>query len=87
MAVLRNRIPWKRQAKTEAKLQDSVQTTDNPFDEGKTIVGLGNKRKKNRQQNKFQKIKERIEKEKEPDIRKELKKGNTVEIIEDRLDY
>jgi hypothetical protein len=38
-----------------SKLQDSVQTTDNPFDERKTIVGLGNKRKKNRQQNKFQK--------------------------------
>ncbi|CAN5499565.1 hypothetical protein BH18THE1_BH18THE1_10170 [soil metagenome] len=50
-----------------------------------TSLVLSNKRKK--KQNKFEKIKERIEKEKDPDVRAELKKGNTVEIIEDGLDY
>jgi hypothetical protein len=51
------------------------------------ITGLGNKRKKYRHQNKFEKIKERIEKEKDEDVKRQLRKGNTVEIIEDGLDY
>ena len=46
-----------------------------------TPLVLSNKRKK--KQNKFEKIKERIEKEKDPDVRAVLNKGNTVEIIED----
>jgi hypothetical protein len=33
----------------------------------------------------MKKLKERIEKEKDPDIKQELKKGNTVTIIEDTI--
>jgi hypothetical protein len=47
--------------------------------EGKSITGLGNKKPKNR----YQKMKERIEKEKDEDIKAELREGNIVTIIED----
>ena len=39
----------------EGKLQDFVETTSNPFDIGKSIVGLNNKGKKN----KYQKMREK----------------------------
>ena len=35
----------------------------------------------------MKKLKEQIEKEKDPDIKLELRKGNIVEIIESSLDY
>jgi len=34
------------EAKKESKLQDFVETSDNPFDSGKSITGLGNKNPK-----------------------------------------
>jgi len=34
------------EAKLESKLQDFVETTSNPFDQGQNIIGLGNKVKK-----------------------------------------
>jgi hypothetical protein len=42
------------EAKKESMLQDFVETADNPFEQGKSIVGLGNKGTKN----KYQKIRE-----------------------------
>jgi len=37
-------------SKIESKLQDFVETTTNPFDQGQHMVGLGNKIKKKRYQ-------------------------------------
>ena len=67
----------KYEAKMESEIENVVETSTNLFDEGKSIIGLGDKRKK--KENKFEKIKERIEKEKDEDFKAELKKGNTVE--------
>jgi hypothetical protein len=67
-------------------LVDFVETSSNPFDHGKSIVGLGNKKPKNRYKKQRQKLLDRIEKEKDSDIKAELKKGNIVEIIENGLD-
>jgi hypothetical protein len=36
-------------------LKNAVEPSNNPFDEGRIITGLGNKRKKYRHQNKFEK--------------------------------
>jgi len=46
------------------------------FDAGKSITDLGNK-----------KPKDRYQKEKDSNIKAELKKGNILEIIEDSLNY
>lgn len=75
------------EAKKESKLQDFVETTDSPFDQGKTIVGLGNKRPKTPYQKQRQKLLDIIDAEKDPDIKRELRRGNIVEIIEDSLNY
>jgi hypothetical protein len=40
-----------------------------------------------KKKNKFEKMKERIEKERDPDTKRELKKGNIVEIIGNGLNY
>jgi hypothetical protein len=44
--------------------------------------GLGNKKPKNRRQKYREKILERIDDEKDEDIKAGLRRGNTVEIIE-----
>jgi len=64
-------------------LQDFVETSSNPFDSGKTIIGLGNKRKRSRYQTERERLLDRIDNEKDEDIKKELKQGNEVNIIED----
>jgi hypothetical protein len=63
----------------EEMIKDSIETIQNPFDEGKHIIGLGNRRHK---KNKYEKLLEDIEQEKDPEIRAELRKGNKVTIIE-----
>ena len=64
-------------------MKDFVATSSNPFDQGKSIVGLDNKIKKTPRQKEKQKLKERIEQEKDEDIKRELRKGNIVNIIQD----
>jgi hypothetical protein len=64
-----------RNMKQRGSLKNVVEPSNNPFDEGRIITGLGNKRKKSRYQTQREKILERIEKEKDSDIRAELKKG------------
>ncbi len=71
------------EAKKESKLQDFVEVSTNPFDQGKSITGLNNKKSKSPYQKQRQKLLDRIEQEKDEDIKKELRKGNTVKIIED----
>jgi ribosomal silencing factor RsfS len=66
--------------KKESKLKYFVETSDNPFDQVKAIVGLDNKNRK--KENKFEKLRKEIEKEKDKDIKQDLKKGNIVTIIE-----
>jgi hypothetical protein len=44
-----------RNMKQRWSLKNAVETSNNPFDEGRIITGLGNKRKKYRHQNKFEK--------------------------------
>jgi hypothetical protein len=48
--------------KRESRLKDIIEPTNNPFDQGKNIVGLDNKNRK--KQNKFEKLRKEIEKEK-----------------------
>jgi hypothetical protein len=71
------------EAKKESKLQDFVGTSSNPFDQGKSISGIGNKLIKTPFQEQRQKLKDRIEMEKDEDIKRELRKGNIVTVIED----
>jgi hypothetical protein len=74
--------------KNESSIQDFVETSSNPFDSGKIILGLGNKKPKSSSfEKQRQKLLDRIEKGKDPDIKRELRKGNNVEIIKDSLDY
>lgn len=59
-----------------------METSTNPFDQGKSLVGLGNKVKKTPFKKQRQKLNDRIEQEKDEDIKSELRKGNIVtEII------
>jgi len=46
-----------------------------------------NKVKKSRNMKKMQKLRDWIEQEKDKDIKRELRQGNIVQIIEDSLDY
>jgi hypothetical protein len=71
------------EAKKGSKLQDFVGTSSNPFDQGKSITGIGNKLIKTPFQEQTQKLKDRIEIEKDEDIKRELRKGNIVTVIED----
>jgi hypothetical protein len=67
-----------------------VETSTNPFDQGKSLVGLGNKVKKTpfkKQRQKLnvkkqrQKLNDRIEQEKDEDIKSELRKGKIVSEV------
>lgn len=69
--------------KVESILTDTIEVVSNPFDEGKNIVGLGNKVKKTGHERERQKLLDRIEEENDPDIKAELRKGNLVTIIDD----
>jgi len=50
-------------------------------------LGLGNKRPQNRYQKERERLLKRIEMEKDEDIKRELRKGNIVYVIEDSMDY
>ena len=71
------------EVKKEAKLQDFVETTTNPFDQGKNIVALSNKGRKNKYQKMRQRLQERIDNECDLDIKEEIRKGNIDKIIDD----
>jgi hypothetical protein len=51
------------------------------------LLGIGNKEKRSPFQKQMQKLRERIEREEDEDIKRELRKANLVTIIEDSLDY
>jgi len=67
-------------------IKDSIETITNPFDYGHTITGLGNKKSKNRREKDREKLLDRIDNEKEDDIKQALRRGNTVEIFEESVD-
>jgi len=52
----------KKSIKLESKLKDFAETSDNPFDNQKSITGLGNKIAKTPTQKRRQKLKDRIDK-------------------------
>ena len=64
-----------------------MEPSSNPFDQGKIITGLDIKRKKTPIQKQRQNLKDRIEQEKDQDIKRGLTKGIIVQIIQDSLDY
>lgn len=70
--------------KKESEIKDFVETSDNPSDQCRNVVGLDNKNRK--KENKFEKLRKEIEQEKDLDIKQELSKGNIVEIIDSSLD-
>jgi hypothetical protein len=69
------------QQKLESEIEDVVESVDNPHDVGLSLLGNENKRRKGRKSD-IQRVKERIEREKDPDIKQELRKGNNVRIIQ-----
>src|SRR5918993_859945 len=68
------------EAKIESKLQDFVEVSDNPFDAGQNIVGIGIKKPKSSYEKQRQKLLERIENQKDEDIKAELRKGIIVQV-------
>ena len=68
--------------KLESEIEDVVESVDNPHDMGQSLLGNDNKKRKGRKSD-VQRLKERIEKEKDPDIKLELRSGHEVTIIED----
>jgi hypothetical protein len=83
------------EAKKESKLQDFVETSDNPFDVGETITGLDNKCSIKDYNKNFKKKKKELEdklsripdEDEDEDIKDEIRKENIVTIIGDSFDY
>jgi hypothetical protein len=70
----------KHEQKYESDLEESITTTDNPFDTTKGIIGIGNKLPKTKLQKDSKRIRDKVTKEKDLDVKRELKKGNQVTI-------
>lgn len=70
------------ETKKESELEGFVETSDNPFDEGKSIVGLDNRLPKSKIQKERKRLVDRA-KEKDSEIRRELLKGNIIDSIQD----
>jgi hypothetical protein len=66
----------------EERIKGIIPTIENPFDQGKNIVGLDNKKKKTGLERERQKVLDKIEEEKDEDIKEALRHRNTVKIIE-----
>ncbi|MGH9972860.1 MAG: hypothetical protein ACRD93_03065 [Nitrososphaeraceae archaeon] len=59
----------------ETDIGIAKESIDNPFDTGHSIVGLGNKIKQIASQKNMQRLRDRIDQEKDLDIKQELRKG------------
>jgi len=79
------------EASIESKIQDSTQVIDNPYEQGKSIIGLKNITKGRTRETdlhkRIRRLKKEIASEKDPDIKAELKKGNIVKLVGDSFDY
>ena len=76
------------EAHFESKIKDSLETTDNPFESNESIFLATETRAEQRRKGKKRKGRFSYKQEHEdPDIQAELKKGNTVTLIEDLSDY
>lgn len=69
------------QQKLESEIEDVVESVDNPHDKALCVLGNENKKRRERKGD-IQRINERIEREKDEDIKRELRMGNTVQIME-----
>ena|SRR5688572_23382367 len=68
------------QTKVESSVKDFAETQTNPHDQGRTIVGLGNKRtKKSEIQKERERQRKAIDAEKDEDIKREMRAGRIVE--------
>jgi hypothetical protein len=70
--------------KFESEIEDVVESVDNPYDIGQNILGNENKKKSKRKSD-MQRLKERIELEKDDDIRRELIMGKNVNLLYDSI--
>ncbi len=75
------------ETKTESKLEDFVETSNDPFGQGKTMMGNENKKKLTPRQKEIKRLKDEADKQKDPEIRAALKRGLDVYIIEDSMNY
>jgi len=64
----------------ESELQDIVDVVENPFDVGPTVLGNENKKKLRGRQKELKKLKDRINKEKDPDIAEEIRKHGSDNV-------
>jgi hypothetical protein len=71
--------------KKESKIKDTIETTRNPFDEKNLITPVHDPKTKTSRE--LEKLRERINSETDEVIKRELKQGNIVTIIEDSMDY
>lgn len=77
------RVSPKYILKYESELEDVVDVVENPFDVDNVVVSNENLKKLSPRQKEIKKLIDRIIKEKDEDIKRELMKGNTVEIIQE----
>ena len=74
------RIYARYQTKVESTVEDFAETETNPHDQGRTIVGLQDKRiKKTDIQKERERQRKAIDAEKDPDIKREMRAGRIVE--------
>lgn len=69
----------------QSKLESFTVPPQMPYEPRNMVVGLDNKRKKTPREKELKRLKERIEREEEPDIKRELRKGNIVTKILDSV--
>ena len=66
--------------KFDSGIEEVVECVDNPHDTGQTILGNENKKRSERKSG-MQKLKQRIERERDDDIKRGLRIGNIVKIL------
>ena len=67
----------------ESKIKDSLETTDNPFENVSTFVSIDSRKEQRRKGKKPRSKRFKIEEHEDPEIQAEINKGNTVRILQD----
>ena len=71
--------------KFASEIEDVIESFDNPYDAGRSVLGNENKKKLTRRQKEIKSLKREADKQKDPEIRAALKRGLDVQIIEDSI--
>ena len=82
----RIRFP-RHEIKKETDITIPSETTESAYEKSPHIVGLGNKGRRTYHKRERQRQLDRIDAEPDEDIKRELRKGNIVQIIEDVVNY